>query len=226
MRALIVEDEPDLARILRDGLTEEGYAVDLSEDGEDGLWRITTVDYDVVVLDLGLPIVDGLEILRRMRGAGSKTPVLILTARDAVGDRVRGLDLGADDYLLKPFAWEELEARLRALLRRGPQGGDGVLRHAGVELDPARHCVQRDGKPVVLTAKEFQLLHVLMTDAERVFTRTELSERVYNDDFDSSSNTIDVLIGRIRRKLNAEGQPRVLRTVRGVGYAFRGADAS
>ena len=220
MRALIVEDEPDLARILHDGLTEEGYAVDLSMDGEDGLWRTTTIDYDVVVLDLGLPILDGLEILRRMRSGGRDTPVLILTARDGVRERVLGLDLGADDYLVKPFAWEELLARIRALLRRGPHGTDGTLRHCDVILDPAKRTVSRGGEPVRLTAKEFQVLHLLMTDPERVFTRTEIVEHVYNDDFDGMSNTIDVFLSRLRRKLNRPGRASVLRTVRGVGYAF------
>ena len=223
MRVLVVEDEPDLARILSAGLTEEGYSVDLSTDGEDGLWRATTVDYDVAILDLGLPLVDGLDVLARMRKAGRGTPVLILTARDAVEARVRGLDLGADDYLVKPFAWDELLARIRALLRRGPRGTDGKLSDRGVVLDPASRTVARDGSPVELTAKEFGVLQLLMTEPERVYSRTEIIEHVYDDEFDASSNVIDVFLSRLRRKLNDNGDQRFIRTVRGVGHSFRGA---
>ena len=161
MRILVVEDNADLAAVLRTGLEEEGYAVDLSLDGEDGLWRATTVDYDVIVLDLMLPKVDGLEILSEMRRAGRASPVLILPARDATDERVRGLDLGADDYLVKPFEWDELLARLRAILRRG-RGGEraGTLRFGRLEIDPGAMEARVDGRPCALTAHQFKLLEV------------------------------------------------------------------
>jgi len=222
MRVLVVEDNPDLADLLRRGLEEEGYAIDLSLDGEDGLWRATTVDYDAVVLDLMLPKVDGLTILSKMRQAGRTSPVLILTARDATDDRVRGLDLGADDYLVKPFEWEELLARLRALIRRGARGSDGVLRVGALELDVSSRRVRRSGEPLSLTAKEFQILHVLMREPGRVFTRIKIGEKIYDDEHDGMSNTIDVLLSRLRKKIGgAAGRPAI-RTVRGVGYALEG----
>jgi len=225
MRLLVAEDEPDLAGVLRRGLCEDGYAVDVAPDGEDALWRISTVEYDAVVLDLGLPRLDGLGVLSRARAAGRDVPVLILTARDAVEDRVRGLDLGADDYLVKPFAWDELTARVRALVRRRAGVADGMLACDGVELDPARHVVVRDEEPVDLTPKEFQILRLLMSDPIRVFTRTEIVEHVYDEEHDGSSNTVDVLVGRIRKKLRTRERCSLIRTVRGVGYSFRDADA-
>ncbi|NUN53601.1 MAG: response regulator transcription factor [Planctomycetaceae bacterium] len=224
MRVLVVEDNRDMARTLRDCLTEEGYAVDLSLDGEDGLWRATSVEYDVAVLDIMLPGVTGLEILRRMRREGKRTPVLLLTARDGTGDRVAGLDGGADDYLVKPFALEELLARLRALLRRDPAGSDGLLQHGDIELDPSRRTVRRAGKAVRLTAKEFQILHVLMRDPDRVFSRSEIIDHVYDDEYEGMSNVVDVLMGRLRRKLAAGGGTEIPRTVRGVGYALAGGE--
>jgi two-component system, OmpR family, response regulator len=220
MRLLVVEDDPDLAEIIRSGLAEEGYAVDAESTAEGGAWRAATVDYDVAVLDVLLPDGSGLDVLRRMRRDRRATPVLILTARDATEDRVAGLDAGADDYLVKPFAWEELLARLRALIRRGPHGAAPCLRHGALVLDPARREVRRDGALVPLTAKEFEILHVLLRQPERVFTRTEILERVYDDEHDCGSNVVDVLLARIRRKLGGgAGAPQV-RTVRGVGYAL------
>lgn len=221
MRLLVAEDEPDLAGIIERGLTEDGYAVDVAYDGEDALWRITTIDYDAVVLDLGLPRLDGLGVLSRARSLGRSVPVLILTARDAVSDRVRGLDLGADDYLVKPFVWEELTARLRALVRRRADSRESVLSGWGVELDPARHVVTLDETPVQLTAKEFQILHLLMSRPGRVFERIEILEHVYADEHDGGSNVIDVLVGRIRKRLHAPRQAPLIQTVRGVGYTFR-----
>jgi len=221
VRVLVVEDDPDLSEILRAGLVEEGYAVDLALTGEDGLWRATTLDYDVAVLDVVLPDVSGLEILRRMRAGGRKAPVLVLTACDGTRDRVAGLDSGADDYLVKPFAWEELLARLRALLRRGPHGADGVLRCGDLVLDPARRELRRGAAEVPLTPKEFEIVHVLMREPGRVFSRTEIIESVYDDEFEGMSNVVDVLLSRVRRKLGGggDGAP-CLRTVRGVGYAI------
>jgi two-component system OmpR family response regulator len=220
MRLLVVEDDPDLAAVLRDGLSEEGWAVDVSETGEDGMWRATTVAYDVAVLDVLLPDVSGLEILQAMRKEGRKTPVLLLTALDATEDRVAGLDAGADDYLVKPFEWEELLARLRALLRREPAGRDACLRVGDIVLDPARRVVRRGGAGISLTAKEFEIVHVLMREPGRVFSRTEIIERVYDDAFDGMSNVVDVLLSRIRRKLGHAGGGPAIRTVRGVGYAI------
>lgn len=225
MRLLVVEDEPDLAAVLERGLAEDGYAVDVSHDGEDALWRVTTVDYDGVVLDLGLPRLGGLGVLSRARNAGRDVPVLILTARDAVEDRVRGLDLGADDYLVKPFAWQELAARVRALVRRRGGHADAMLSCEGVELDPARHVVIRDEEPVELTAKEFQILRLLMSEPDRVFSRTEIVEHVYDEEHDRNSNSVDVLVGRIRKKLRDGRRSGLIRTVRGVGYGFRGEAA-
>ena len=221
MRILVVEDSRELAETVRDFLVEEGYAVDLSLDGEDGLWRATTVDYDAAVLDILLPGVDGLEILRRMRAEGRRAPVLLLTAKDSTEDRVRGLDTGADDYLVKPFSLDELLARLRALLRRGPRGSEGVLRHGDLSLDPARREVRLDGEPVRLTAKEYQILHLFMSEPGKVFSRTEIIDRVYDDEFEGMSNVVDVFLSRLRRKLSRNGDgPPLLRTVRGMGYAL------
>ena len=220
MRVLVVEDDPDLSDILRTGLAEEGYAVDVSLVGEDGLWRATTVDYDAVVLDVMLPDMSGFELLRRMRRAGRTAPVLILTARDDTRDRVTGLDAGADDYVVKPFAWDELLARLRALLRRGARGSEGRLECGPLALDPALREVRLEGEVVPLTPKEFEIVYVLMREPDRVFTRTEIAERVWDDEHDGESNVIDVLLSRIRRKLaRGEGAARI-RTVRGVGYAL------
>jgi two-component system OmpR family response regulator len=216
VRILVVEDDPDLVQILRDGLTEEGYAVDVSLDGEDGCWRATTVDYDAAILDIMLPVMDGVAILERMRTKGRGTPVLFLTARDRTDDIVRGLDLGADDYMVKPFDWSELLARLRVLVRRGARGAESVHRHGDLELDPARRMVLRAGEPVELTPKEFQVLHLLIREPGRVFTRTEIIERIYDDDYDGMSNVIEVFLSRLRRKVG----PGKIRTVRGAGYAL------
>ena len=220
MRVLVVEDDPDLSEILRDGLVEEGYAVDLSTDGEDGLWRATTVEYDVALLDVMLPDMTGFDILREMRRRGSASPVLFLTARDATEDRVRGLDLGADDYLVKPFEWDELLARLRALVRRGGVSSPSSLAVGDLDLDPARHAVTCAGEPLHLTPTEFEIVYVLLRDPGRAFSRTELLERVWDDGHDAYSNTVDVLVSRIRKKLAAAGSHVRIRTVRGVGYAL------
>ena len=220
MRVLVVEDDPDLCEILRDGLVEEGYAVDAAETAEDGLWRATTIDYDVALLDVVLPDGSGLDVLRRMRRSGRRAPVLLLTARDATEDRVAGLDAGADDYVVKPFEWDELLARVRALLRRGPHDASARLRHGPLELDPARREVRVEGELVALTTKEFEIVWVLMREPGRVFSRTEIVERVYDDDHDGDSNVLDVLLSRIRRKLARDDGASLIRTVRGVGYAL------
>ncbi len=220
MRVLVVEDDPDLGEILRAGLVEEGYAVDLETRAVDGLWRATTIEYDAVVLDVMLPDGSGVELLRSMRARGREAPVLVLTARDALEDRVDGLDAGADDYVVKPFAWEELLARLRVMVRRGVRGGAPVIRHAELTLDPARREVRLGGDVVELTPKEFEIVHVLAREPGRVFSRSELAERIYDDEHDASSNVLDVLLSRIRRKLAQHDGSAWIRTVRGVGYAL------
>jgi two-component system response regulator MprA len=222
MKILVVDDERAVRDALRRALELQGYQVDLAEDGEDALARLEANGQpDAIVLDILMPGVDGLEVCRRIRRSGSAVPVLMLTARDAVGDRVEGLDAGADDYLVKPFALEELLARVRALLRRGAPSVDGVLRFADLELDPSTREVRRDGEPVDLTRTEFNLLELFMTNPKQVLTRSIIFERVWGYDFGFASNSLDVYIGYLRRKTEAGGKPRVIQTVRGVGYALR-----
>ena len=216
MRLLIVEDEPNLLRQLRTALEGAGYAVDTATDGEDGHYLGSTEDYDAVILDLGLPEVDGLTILDRWRKEGKTMPVLVLTARDSWSDKVAGLDAGADDYLAKPFQTEELIARLRALIRRAAGKASSELTAGGVRLDSRSGRVTLDGEPVRLTAQEFKLLSYLMHHKGKVVSRTELIEHIYDQDFDRDSNTIEVFITRIRKKLGAE----LINTIRGLGYSL------
>jgi two-component system OmpR family response regulator len=220
MRALVVEDDPGMASVVARGLREAGIAVDLAGNGVDGLWLATDIQYDIVVLDVGLPDVDGLQVLSRLRAAGRAMPVLLLTARDAVPDRVLGLDGGADDYLTKPFAFPELLARIRALVRRGPGVGSRNLRVGDLELDPAAHDVRRAGVPIPLSSKEFALLECFMRASGQVLTRTYLIEHVWDVAFDSDSNVVDVYIGYLRAKIDRPFERRSLRTVRGVGYVL------
>ena len=218
MRLLVVEDEPKLAKQLRDRFDADGYAVDTAADGPEALYLGETEPYDVIVLDLGLPGLDGLEILAKWRTAGVSTPVLILTARGRWHERVEGIDAGADDYLPKPFQMEELAARLRALLRRGVSAS-AELSHGPVTLDTRSLEVRLDGKPVQLTAHELKVLRYLLHNAGRTVSRTELTEHIYAQDFDRDSNTIEVFVARIRKKLGAE----LIRTVRGLGYQIPAA---
>jgi two-component system response regulator MprA len=199
----------------------DGYKVQLAADGEEALEALTNTPPDAVVLDLLMPAPDGLEVCRRLRAAGDRIPVLMLTARDAVPDRVKGLDAGADDYLVKPFALEELTARLRALLRRSGSPVGERLRYADLELDPAGHTVTRGGRPVELTRTEFLLLELLLRHPRQVLTRGQIFEQVWGYDFGPSSNSLEVYVGYLRRKLEADGEPRLLHTVRGVGYVLR-----
>jgi two-component system response regulator MprA len=205
---------------LERALRLHGYSVSLAEDGEQGLAAVEAETPDVVVLDVLMPRLDGIAACRRLRAAGDRTPVLMLTARDAVVDRVGGLDAGADDYLVKPFALEELLARLRALLRRS-NGGDGPLRFADVLLDPGTREVRRNDRPLQLTRTEFNLLELFLRNPRQVLPRSLVFERVWGYDFGPSSNALEVYIGYLRRKLEAEGEPRLLHTVRGVGYQLR-----
>jgi two-component system response regulator MprA len=222
MRILVVDDEPAVREAIDRALRLDGYSTELAGDGRAALSAIATAPPDAVVLDLLMPELDGLDVCRRLRAAGDRTPVLVLTARDAVADRVRGLDAGADDYLVKPFALEEMLARLRALLRRARDGEEGgVLRFADLVLDPARYVVHRSGRPIELTRTEFALLELFLRNPRRVLTRSVIFDRVWGYDFGPASNSLEVYVGYLRRKTEALGEPRLLHTVRGVGYVLR-----
>ncbi len=216
MRILIVEDEPTLGRQLKTTLEQNGYAVDLATDGEDGHFLGSTETYDAVILDLGLPEVDGLTVLDRWRREGKSTPVLVLTARDSWSDKVAGLDAGADDYLAKPFQTQELIARLRALIRRSSGNSSSELVSGNVRLDTRPGRVTLAGEPVKMTAQEYKLLSYLMHHKGKVVSRTELIEHIYDQDFDRDSNTIEVFVTRIRKKLGQD----VITTIRGLGYSL------
>ena len=227
MRILVVDDDKAVRDSLRRSLAFNGYQVDLAEDGQAALDTMLTQRPDALVLDVMMPRVDGLEVCRRLRSAGDDLPILVLTARDAVSDRVAGLDAGADDYLPKPFALEELLARLRALLRRAtpPEEVDGrapeVLRFADLELDPGTREVRRGERSISLTRTEFALLELLMSHPKQVLTRGRLLEDVWGYDFPTSGNALEVYIGYLRRKTEADEEPRLIHTVRGVGYVLR-----
>jgi DNA-binding response OmpR family regulator len=222
MRILVVEDERKVAKFIRQGLEEEGHAVEVAGDGTTALdLLLGGPPYDLVVLDLMLPGTDGLTVLRSLRERSIDTPVLVLTARDALPDRVRGLDLGADDYLTKPFAFEEFLARVRALLRRAAARRDPVLRVADLTLDPATRAVTRGRRRIALTTREHALLEYFMRNAGRVLTRPMIAEHVWGLDFDPESNIIDVYVGYLRRKIDGDGEPRLLQTVRGAGYTLK-----
>jgi two-component system response regulator MprA len=220
-RVLVVDDEPAVRSALERALRLEAYAVEVAADGREALDRIASGTPDAVVLDVAMPHVDGLEVCRRLRGAGDRTPVLILTARDEIDDRVAGLDAGADDYLVKPFALKELKARLRALLRRATPAGDGPLRFADLELDPVSYEVHRGERRLELSRTEFNLLALFLEHPRQVLTRSVIFERVWGYDFGASSNALGVYVGYLRRKTEAAGEPRLLHTVRGVGYVLR-----
>jgi two-component system, OmpR family, response regulator MprA len=222
MRILVVEDEPAVREAVERALRLEGYDVVLAGDGGEALETLDERPADAVVLDLLMPRVDGLELCRRMRLRGDRTPVLMLTARDAVTDRVAGLDAGADDYLVKPFALDELLARVRALLRRAIPSSDRTpLRFADIDLDPVAHEVRRGGRPIELTRTEFLLLELFLRHPRQVLTRSLIFENVWGYDFGPMSNSLEVYMGYLRRKTEAGGEPRVLHTVRGVGYVLR-----
>jgi two-component system, OmpR family, response regulator MprA len=223
VRILVVDDEPAVLDAVDRALRLEGYDTELAADGQQALDALAASAPDALVLDLLMPRVDGLEVCRRLRAAGDRTPVLVLTARDAVADRVRGLDAGADDYVVKPFALEELLARLRALLRRsGGVGEHELLRFADLELRPLEHTVRRGRRVIELTRTEFSLLELFMRHPRQVLTRSQIFERVWGYDFGESSNSLEVYVGYLRRKLEADEEPRLLQTVRGLGYVLRG----
>ncbi|MET0927637.1 MAG: response regulator transcription factor [Solirubrobacterales bacterium] len=223
MRILVVEDETKMAALLKRGLEEEGYAVDVASTGTDGLWAATETEYDAIVLDVMLPGIDGYEVCRQLRARGRWAPVVMLTARDGVADRVEGLDTGADDYLVKPFERDELLARLRALLRRRPPRGSAFLVVGDLRLNPDTREVTRSEREIELTNREFELLEYLMRNERLVVSRERLLEEVWGYDPLAMTNTIDVFISNLRRKLEEGGEPRVLHTKRGAGYVVRAA---
>jgi len=218
MRVLLVEDEAKIADFIRKGLSEYGYAVDVASDGEEALDWVEVAEFEIVILDVMLPILDGIAVCHELRARGVRTPVIMLTARDAIEDRVRGLDSGADDYLVKPFAFSELLARLRALTRRQPALLGSLLRMGDLTLDTATRQAFRQGKPILLTTKEYTLLEYLMRHPHQVLTRTMIAEHVWNYDFDNATNVIDVHVRNLRRKIDDPFPTKLIHTVRGAGY--------
>ena len=225
MRVLLVEDEPQIADFIARGLMENGYSVDVARDGEEAVHWPRVADFDIIILDVMLPVRDGIEVCRLLRGQGVRTPVLMLTARDAVEDRVLGLDSGADDYLVKPFAFAELLARLRALSRREPALLGNELRAGDLVMDTATRAVSRAGVALELTAKEFALLEYLMRHPNQVLTRTTIAEHVWNYDFDNATNVIDVHVKNLRKKVDHPFETGLIQTVRGAGYRISGRAA-
>ncbi|AYO29777.1 response regulator [Biomaibacter acetigenes] len=222
MRILVVEDQPSLLKTIARRLQEDGYSVDTAKDGEEGLDFALVSDYDCIVLDIMLPVIDGMTVLKRLRENNIVTPVLFLTAKDAIEDRVRGLDLGADDYLIKPFSFDELLARIRALLRRQSISRETVIKIKDLTLDTNTHAVTRGGKPIELTAKEYAVLEYLMRNKGRLLTRSQIADHVWNYDFEGNSNIVDVYIRYLRRKIDDGFEDKLIQTVRGSGYMMRG----
>ena len=222
MRILLVEDEQSAARMLAKGLRENTYAVDVAGDGEDALYRTSINDYDLIVLDVMLPRINGFEVCRRLRAEGSPVPVLMLTARYSVDDRIAGLDIGADDYLAKPFDFKELLARVRALLRRGPELHRETLQIADLTINTQSRRVWRAGQPISLTAKEYAMLDYLARHADQVIGRADIAEHVWDESFDPFSNLIEVYIQRLRRKIDDGQDKKLLHTRRGQGYILTG----
>ena len=223
MRILVVEDERKVARFIERGLKEERFAVDVASDGEEGLFRAQSNDYDLIVLDVLMPKKDGFQVLRELRAAKCRARILMLTARDSVEDRVQGLEGGADDYLIKPFAFAEFLARVRVLLRRGTESGPLILRALDLTLDLKSRKVTRAGKPVTLSAKEFGVLEYVLRHPDEVVTRTQLAEHVWDENFDSFSNVIDVTVYHLREKVDRGFRPALIHTVRGAGYVLKTA---
>lgn len=224
MAILVIEDYEPLRKSLTKGLREAGFAVDSAGDGEEGLWQAQSGEYDVIVLDLMLPKLDGLSILRKLREEGSAVHILILTAKDMLHDRVRGLNLGADDYLVKPFAFDELLARVRALLRRKYESKSPVMSVGDIEIDTRTRSVCREGRTIELSAREYAILEYLALRAGQVVSRTEIWNNVYDWAAQVNSNVVDVYIGHLRRKLEEGGMPRLIHTRRGMGYVFGETD--
>lgn len=221
MRILVVEDEKKVASFIKNGLMEELYAVDVAHDGEKGLQYALENEYDAIILDVMLPKKDGFNVVKEIRASGKNTPVLMLTARATTLDRVKGLDLGADDYLPKPFHFEELAARIRSLLRRSSTDKSTVLRCGELALDTVTHRAYRSEKEIELTTKEYSLLEYLIRNKERVLSRSLITQHVWSYSFDTESNIIDVYVKRLRQKIGDEGEQKIIRSIRGVGYTMR-----
>ena len=224
MRLLVVEDEPNMADLLQRGLQREGYAVDVAVNGEDALWSATEVEYDAIVLDVMIPAPDGLAVCRELRRRERWTPVLLLTARDSVDDRVNGLDSGADDYLVKPFAFPELFARVRSITRREPVARPSVLRVGDISLDPAARSVRRNDLPIELSPTEYSLLEYFLRNPDRVLTRSNILEHVWDFAYDGTSNVVDVYVRYLREKIDRPFGKTSIETVRGAGYVLRTPD--
>jgi len=219
-QVLVIEDEAKIASFIKRGLMEEGYDVELAQDGKQGLEAALNGSFDLIVLDIGLPEIDGMEVCRTLRGKGRLTPIIFLTARDSVHDKVLGLDMGADDYLTKPFAFEEFLARVRSLLRKAQQKADTRLRVADLVLDTKTRKVDRDGRPIDLSTKEFALLQYLMENRGAVLSRMDICEKVWDIHFDTTTNVIDVHINRLRKKVDQDWPVKLIQTVRGAGYTI------
>lgn len=218
MRILLVEDERRLSTVVKKGLTEEGFAVDTAFDGEEGQYLAESENYDLIILDIMLPKVDGLTLCKELRAKNIKIPILMLTAKTTVEDKAAGLDSGADDYLTKPFAFLELRSRIHALIRRSKQEPSPIIKVADLELDPIKHKVTRAGKPIQLTPKEFSVLEILMRHKDEVVTRTMIIEHVWDYNFDSMSNVVDVFIAQLRSKIDKGAKTPLIHTLHGVGY--------
>jgi len=221
MRILVVEDEKKVAKFIQQGLEEEHYAVDVANDGERGEFLASNEQYDLIILDILMPKKDGMSVLKSLRGKKINTPVLVLTAKNSTTDKVEGLDSGADDYLTKPFAFEELLARARSLLRRGASEKSTMLKIGDLQLDTITHKAQRAGKNIELTAKEYALLEYLMRNKNRVVTRTLIAEHIWNYNFDTGTNVIDVYVNHLRSKIDDGYPKKMIQTVRGVGYVLK-----
>ncbi len=221
MRVLVVEDESSLAELIKEGLEDEGYSIDLAYDGEEGFDLAANEPYDVIVLDIMLPKKDGFEIVRDLRSKGVKTPVLMLTAKSTTEDKVLGLNSGADDYLTKPFSFDELLARIRALLRRSFGEVESIVRISDLELNINTHEVKRSGKPIELTSKEYALLEYLVLNKNKLLSRMDIVEHIYDYSYDYDSNVVDVLVARLRRKIDRGFDKKLIHTVRGVGYMVK-----
>jgi len=223
MRLLVIEDEKKVASFIKKGLEEEHYAVDVAYDGEEGIYLTETNDYDLVILDLMIPKIHGWDVLKKIRAKRNNVPILVLTARDSIEDKVKGLDSGCDDYLTKPFAFAELLARIRALLRREKAEKEPILRIADLTLSLVTHKVARRGKEIELTSREYTLLEYFMRNPDKVLTRTMISEHVWDYHFDSMTNVIDVYVNYLRKKIDKDFEPKLIHTLRGIGYIMKGS---
>lgn len=221
MRITLIEDEKQLSGIIKKGLEEEGYSVDVAHDGEEGLYMVENYPSDVVILDVMLPLLDGFSILSSMRKKGIKTPVLLLTARDTITDKIKGLDIGADDYLTKPFEFGELLARIRALIRRKADIKDTIIRIGDLEINTANREIKRGGRTIQLSAKEYAMLQYMAYNKDKIVSRTDLIEHIYDENFDANSNVLDVYVNFLRNKIDKGFKKKLIHTIRGAGYILK-----